>query len=808
MLRLLYNRSAMQKSTWLRTTTSIWLVVLVCAALGEWVVLHAFYPTSVMYRAPQATIRAVLPYIGELEYENDDPHGRAFRWLPNVGDIRLIGGGHTAVIVQLHAHTGRPPQIPVQFQLTQGTHVVLTNSLPPGWRTLHMLVPVPQWSNGYATIRYQVTGDIPDARRPLGLAVDTVQIQSTHLVPQISGAFAYWMALLASIAIIGLRSPRAWWIVIVVSMTAWLIQLLLPGWWWLLMPSLWAGVVWLAVLCSLWGLAPYRRALWSFPVALASTLIALVLVRSEWSWFGAIVLVVVWFGYQPAHSTEWSFPHTRWVTWIVVVASVVGLCLRVTWLENFPMGMFRDEARHGGLAQLINNGVHMIYSPFANLPAGYFYVSALPIQWFGASAFAVRISAALIGSATIPALYWAFRTWWGAYNAAIASVVLSTLLWHVGMSRIGFPASAGPLLTVLAVGMLWRALADVTLRRAWVYACAAGLAAGAMTLVYHSARLMPLVVVGMIVASWYESRWTWRSRAGVLAVWAGCAAAAAFPIVWYAITESYNYMKRIDSTSLSGQAQREGIPFIVAAMRNLLAYLGALLVAGDRNPRHFYMGMPQLNISEGVALLAGIIVLWRQRTAKAVWLGWYAVIAFLPGILSVDAPHALRTVEATIPVVLCVATGMADLLARLHQRWRGYVLIAVLLLTGVWSGYTYYQWQSDERAYEAFDGQLTKAVTYVHHTYATAATHQAQWYLPRVWRDGDVGVYLLRGMMVGQYSDGVLDAPQASTQLVLIPAHALPPAGATALVLPLELQQHNDLALWCVGDCTDTRWLR
>jgi hypothetical protein len=162
----------------------------------------------------------------------------------------------------------------------------------------------------------------------------------------------------------------------------------------------------------------------------------------------------------------------------------------------------------------------------------------------------------------------------------------------------------------------------------------------------------------MIIAHWYSFRWRWLAQWRVLLSWVIGTLVAAAPIVWYATTQSYNYMKRIDVTSLTSSAAAAGTPLWVALQQNIITYAGMFLSAGDHNARHFFLGMPQLNVVEGLGFIVGIVALWYRRDGAALRLGAYLAIAVTPGILSVDAPHALRTVEATIPTVMIVAYGL------------------------------------------------------------------------------------------------------------------------------------------------------
>jgi hypothetical protein len=269
-------------------------------------------------------------------------------------------------------------------------------------------------------------------------------------------------------------------------------------------------------------------------------------------------------------------------------------------------------------------------------------------------------------------------------------------------------------------------------------------------------------------------------------------------------------MKRIDVTSLASSAVAAGMPLWVALQQNLIAYAGMFLLVGDDNARHFFMGMPQLNVVEGLGFVVGIVTLWYRRDVAAVWLTAYLAIAIAPGIFSVDAPHALRTVEATVPTVMIVAYGLWVLAQAVVPHWRMKVVVALMVVGGLWSAGTYWQWQMDSRSYAEFDGEITNAVRYVQQTQSEAIKHNTQWYLPTKWRNGDVGVFLLQGMDIGVYNPdrGQQLPTNAPTMLFLLDAQMLAPADTYEIPLPPSIaRQDGELRLWCGGQCNDIAWL-
>jgi 4-amino-4-deoxy-L-arabinose transferase-like glycosyltransferase len=815
MIEVLYNENIMDIniSEYIKRYWQ-WLLILLSMSVGQFLVLDKLPVSMFFYRAPMTQISTVLPNIGPLEYENDDQaHGLPLRWTANTGEIRLLGGlTQSDVLLSLLVHTGRPVGSTTTLTMTnKAGNLVFQSTLSAGWRRIWLLLPASSGSDGYQTISYQIDGVALADRRMLGVAVGDIARYQMTTAPDVAHLFAGWaygVMISCGLVLVMLRQRWHWGFGLASLCMVLLVQGFWPLEWSLLVPRYWSTLGWGLVLCVLWWAAPHRRAYLSIWASVVGVLCAIGLLRIGYVGVGALVLIGIWFTMPTSVVTRGPLWEPRWGRWLLLGAVIAGVLLRVVWLDGFPQGMFRDEARHGGLAQQVLSGDWIIYSPFANLPAGYFYLSAIPIWLFGPSAFAIRIVAALVGSATIVVSYWALYPWWGKSFALLMSLVLTPFLWHMGLSRIGFPATIGPFLTLLAVGMVWRGLSNPVSWRTGLWGLGAGLVTGAMTLGYHSARLMPIVVGLTIVAHWYTYRWRWLAQWRILISWCIGTAITAAPIVWYASTQSYNYMKRIDVTSLASNATYAGIPLWVALQQNVLAYVGMFLVAGDENARHFFMGMPQLNLIEGLGFVVGIVALWYRRDVAVLWLLAYLVVAITPGILSVDAPHALRTVEATIPTVMIVAYGLWVLLQSVLPRWRISVVIVLVSLGCVWSAGTYLQWQNDRRTYGEFDGQLTNAVRYVQATNDMAIHHATQWYLPVDWRNGDVGVYLLRGMTIASYDRGRIEPSTAATKLFLLDATTPAPAQSQEIALPASLATHaGEFRLWCNGQCGQLDWL-
>ena len=171
----------------------------------------------------------------------------------------------------------------------------------------------------------------------------------------------------------------------------------------------------------------------------------------------------------PALPTAEANPLSRRSVMLALSAiTLLALALRLAGLDGLPLGMWRDEARHGLLALRIlhDPAYRPVYVPnVADIPALLFYLAAVPIQLFGAHAWTVRLIPALAGALTPLALYFAARPLFGTRAALLAAALLAVSAWQLALSRLAFAATLGPPLTLLAIGLVWRALTTIDDRR-------------------------------------------------------------------------------------------------------------------------------------------------------------------------------------------------------------------------------------------------------------------------------------------------------------------------------------------------------
>ncbi len=463
-------------------------------------------------------------------------------------------------------------------------------------------------------------------------------------------------------------------------------------------------------------------------------------------------------------------PYPRRLIVALLLLVALAAALRLYHLGTLPAGLHHDEASNGMLALRILAGEYPVFfSAYTGKEALYMYLVALAIGVFGQTVLAIRLPAALAGVALVPALFLAGRRVVGERGALLAAGAAACAPWLLHMHRIGFRASLLPLLLTLWVWLLLRSL-DENSRRDWI---AAGLLLGLTAYTYTAARLVPLLVFSFVgyLALWQRPllRRCWRGLAAMLLV----AALVVMPLVLHFLHTPADWGERLEQIgACSGVTGGECLALVAQHFGATLAMVGFV---GD--PIGFFNmpGAPALPLWVGWLFYPGVVLaLWRVRQpAVALLLLWWVVLV-LPGVLSHDSPHFLRTIGAAPPTMLLWALPLAGDTrdtGETEPPHRAALLngagAVLLLLMAAFSTYAYFgEWaQRPERYYE-YMGYATDAAQaagrvpdtvdlyiseeyYRHPTYRYLAprTEHARWFDARygvvLARPGRHSVYLI-----------------------------------------------------------------
>lgn len=385
---------------------------------------------------------------------------------------------------------------------------------------------------------------------------------------------------------------------------------------------------------------------------------------------------------------------------IAAIACLIALAggLRFYRLHELPPGLWIDEALNGVQAiEIARRGWPRVALPIEDvrtgLGAGFVDVAAL-VYAFGDpddGPWAVRAVAAVLGTlgvAAAAALAWA---WFGPVAALAATAWLAVSQWHLNYSRWGEMPIMSPLVeTLVALGVTAGLRAGG--RRALLGWLLAGAALGSGVYTYQTFRLWgPLALLAGGVAA-LRHRALLRSRWPAIAAGLALAALLASPMVVYMVSQPADFGERAAGTLLFlrddwRQQLAESVP------RSLLAFQ----FVGDDNPRHNLPFAPLLGWGAAILAPLGLMACaarWREPACAATLL-WFAA-ALVPPMITLEAPHATRLLDAIVPLALMVgvavdlgaavlrpATSRAGAMACLAIA----LLLAALAARGEWRAY-------------------------------------------------------------------------------------------------------------------------
>jgi len=334
---------------------------------------------------------------------------------------------------------------------------------------------------------------------------------------------------------------------------------------------------------------------------------------------------------------------------LLLALTLLAAFLRLFHLGSLPVGLHHDEASNGMLAlDILHGAFPVFFSDYTGKEAGFMYLVALSITLFGQTIFAVRLPAALAGVALVPAVFLLGRralgsTWGGLLAAGMTAVAP----WLLHINRIGFRASLLSLLLTVWAWLLLRGLQQ-NMGRDWL---GAGVLLGLTAYTYTSARIVPLLVLLFIgyLLLWHRQLLLrcWRGLAGMLLL----ATLLATPLLLHFFHHPEDWSERLEQ--IGACPALSSTQCVAQVASHAWATLAMVGVRGD--PLGFFNlpYAPALPLVAGWLFYIGLgLAVWRSREpAMALLLLWWLVLV-VPGILSRDSPHFLRTIGAAPPTML------------------------------------------------------------------------------------------------------------------------------------------------------------
>ncbi len=349
---------------------------------------------------------------------------------------------------------------------------------------------------------------------------------------------------------------------------------------------------------------------------------------------------------------------------IFLVILSVAIFFRTYKLTSFPSGLYPDEAMNGNNAlEAVSTGEYKIFYQENNGREGLFInIQAMSLRIFGIHPWSLRLVSAIIGILTVTGLYLLTKELFEWRLAALASFLMAISFWHVNFSRIGFRAIMLPLVLVYGFYFLWRAIRNGHLMDFIL----AGIIGGLGFYTYISYRVAPLMVLILFANYWWNIRKdqsllkyteTKEKLLKGFVAFTTVVFIVALPIGFYFFENPDSFNSRTGRyLSVFGQEY----PIKELALSTVKT-LGMFTFNGDYNQRHNISGEPMLPWPIGIFFIIGFInelIHWLKRKhghfsiLHTFIFAWFFTM-LLPGFLSTEAPHAIRTI-GVIPIVMII----------------------------------------------------------------------------------------------------------------------------------------------------------
>lgn len=719
---------------------------------------------------------------------NEQNEDGLFRWSYPQATLFLYGYRGSPALVELRlAAPRRDGMHPAQVAFSYQDGQLATTTVAGYWRRYQLLLPTSTTTETFLSWQTDPYVALPDVRE-LGVALSGVKLLTIVTRPPLSGQLIGWAVL----------PLLVWWVGIVWGWSGrWrdgaAILALVPAIGLAFVPVV--AEYWLPTLpWPAWPLVPIGLLVgWPLIAAGFARVSHWVALQPQWPWlgltsafagllalrFGAPVWLMlpisiagVWLAWSLLHHREES---ASWpIGWMLAGITGVALITRLIALDQMPPALWRDEARHGLLALQIWTDptfrpVYVVKD--ADLPALFFYLVAPFVGILGPHAWSVRLVSALAGALTPLALYWFSAPIVGRRAAVLGAALLAWASWSLSMSRWAFPATLDHVLVLTAGGLLWRGLdPEQPHRRSWLYIGGAALLGGLAVYTYHTGRLAPLAL--LVVALFRLGRdWNrWRLFWSRLLVAALIGAVVLLPLVLYIVNDSAGFNRRVGFVSIfqaDDLTRHRPLDFLV---EHLVRYGLMWHVQGDANGRHHLPLAPMVDPVVGIFLLVGLGLAWQMRRQAVAGIAALWLLYHLPGLLSFNAPHAMRALGTLAPACMLAGWGLSRLgSGRAWQRW---FISAMLVISVVFNLWVYFgQMRTHPRVYGEFD-RVETVMAQIAHLAAKRNEPAVTVYLPREWALSDSVRFLTSDLPPDRRPQIWRGTSAADNVLVVLPAFA------------------------------------
>jgi len=357
--------------------------------------------------------------------------------------------------------------------------------------------------------------------------------------------------------------------------------------------------------------------------------------------------------------------------WLLLGTVVLlGAVLRLYGLDAIPADIGWDLPYNYTDALSILRGEYRIFFPANQGREGlFFYLIALVARFGTLSHFSIKLTSALVGIATIPALYLSGRRLFNPSVGLVAASLLAVNRWHIVLSRSGFRVILLPLFMILLLHVLVRALQSY---RLFDFAFA-GFVLG-LGLYTYTAFLFAVLAVfaGLVLYSLSASPPNWHRLLPLLAIMLAVALVVYAPLGRFAIEHPEQYLRRagLQVRLVRGDPNKPAMT-LPLFMENVRTSLLMYNVYGDHNVRFNVPFVRHFGFVSGILLVLGLsyaLRRWRHGSNGILIAMFFLLI--VPMTLAMfphEMPNIFRAAGTIGPALVLAALPLLAVGARIQE---------------------------------------------------------------------------------------------------------------------------------------------
>lgn len=391
---------------------------------------------------------------------------------------------------------------------------------------------------------------------------------------------------------------------------------------------------------------------------------------------------------------------------IVLFLSIlaVAFLLRLYGITETPPSLNWDEVSIGYNAYSVLKTTRDEWGKF--LPLNFrafgdyklpFYIYAdIPfIAIFGLSVLGVKFLSVLSGLGIVILIFFILKNLTkNIFISFIGMFVAVTLPWLIILSRIGLEANLALFLVTLSVYFFLRGL-----EKKW-FLIWSGLPLGLSLFTYNSSRVTaPFLVLAIIIFFWkkFKSRKKESIIAGVTLL---VFVVTVIPLALFTDSSArFQWTTILDEGAISHINQQRGLSslppeisfmiynkvtyFVTTTAQNYISYYNPnfLFVNGGSNYQFSVPGIGLLSWALIPFFLTGLIQIFSKRKDWQLFVLAWLFIAPIPGSITRDAPHALRSIFFIPPIIIISLLGISFLDKNLKSKlFKATILVFIVLV--------------------------------------------------------------------------------------------------------------------------------